>query len=152
MRMHAWEPQANLPATARGGCLERPPQIERAPPPFRIEPLCDESQLEGARSAATWIIGQGQTIYWRSCFTCVYDASDPEEPLERHASCDGRAVLSPGIEVFVGGEYGRVEEGDVRGRAGGLAWSGGGKLGNRTHVTVQARAESAYAYHKGGAF
>lgn len=71
--------------------------------------LSDESQLKDAKTAARWIIGEGQRIYWRSYFIYVFEASNTNGSIAKYDICDGQAIMPSGIELFVGGKDGKVK-------------------------------------------
>ncbi|CAN8106113.1 unnamed protein product [Discula destructiva] len=62
-----------------------------------------------AKTAGRWVIGAGQKIHWRDCFIWVYQAGQVDDPVVKHNACDGQAIVSAGIEIYVGGKDGLVK-------------------------------------------
>lgn len=78
---------------------------------FTIERLDETVPFDDAKTSPKWIIGAGQTVYWRSCFIMVYESGNIEQPMEKHSACSGQATVSKGIELFLGGKGGMVKTG-----------------------------------------
>jgi hypothetical protein len=76
---------------------------------LKIEALSAAVSFDNARTSGRWIVGSGQAVYWRSCFIWVYTSDQVDEPVKKHGTCNGQAVIPVGIEVYVGGIGGKVK-------------------------------------------
>ncbi|KAL2273112.1 hypothetical protein FJTKL_04923 [Diaporthe vaccinii] len=76
---------------------------------LQIEPLDANTDFTDAKSSAQWVVGSGQTIYWRQCFIWEYKSENADFPIKKYDTCDGKAIVPAGTELYIGGKGGVVK-------------------------------------------